>query len=654
MLRARSSLISRASLRSVGAAAIRPLLAASPSSRAIYPRPIHFHHHQARPLSFAYRSKDSRYDSGKQKNQDEPPFLKKTFDWKVFDRLWPKVKTLLKVGAVIFLSSTVALVSQPMLAPDSVVRRALYEYLVVVRALIRLLRDVKAVVAIVADYTLTMSYPPGPGYELQMQRCHERCALRLRDVMLANGGLYIKFGQHISQMQYLMPDAYVQAMQVMLNKAPTSSWDEVRRVVVRELGAPPEELFAAFDPKPIASASLAQVHEAVTKDGVRVAVKIQHEGLREACHADLITVSALVKWLHRLFPAFDYNWLVEEASESLPLELDFTYEARNAEKCARNFRHLADVVVPSILWPMTTSRVLTMEFMEGAHITDTEALHRMSIQPETVSSLLSHVFSQQMFVNGFVHCDPHPGNVMIQRDPRTSRPRLILLDHGLYKQISPEMRTSYAHLWGSIIMGDANGIAEASRALGAGELYPLFASILTRKTWDEIRSTDNHLAEASPDKHRLQKLALDKSRDIQSVLAMVPRPVILLIKTNDILRSIDHYLGTPTTSIAVMARYCLRVMNSQRRHLHPGLRTEISILSRRVRLEIRLGTLQTFVKVFSVWHSFWSWLGGLQLKRVLSPKTRRMLGYHDDQELQEILLEGQQDQDVALALELIR
>lgn len=144
---------------------------------------------------------------------------------------------------------------------------------------------------------------------------------------------------------HLLPEEYVGTMrQHMLDRCPVSSYAEVQQIIREDLGAPPEELFARFSEAPIASASLAQVHAARLRDGSEVAVKVQHAGLRESCAADTTTIEWLIKAAHVVFPDFNYQWLVDEIKTNLPLELDFTHEARNAARCRRNLQSTRSTV----------------------------------------------------------------------------------------------------------------------------------------------------------------------------------------------------------------------------------------------------------------------------------------------------------------------
>ena len=133
----------------------------------------------------------------------------------------------------------------------------------------------------------------------------------------------------------------------------------------------------------------------------------------------------------------------EELAQSLPQECDFRHEARNSQRARRDLRcdQRDDVNIPRIYEKLTTKRVLTMERMDGCLVTDVARLREWGISTQAVSTLMAQVFSEQIFVHGFVHCDPHGGNVLVQpRGPKDRRPRLILLDHGLYRELDEPMR----------------------------------------------------------------------------------------------------------------------------------------------------------------------------------------------------------------------
>ncbi|KAI3470875.1 hypothetical protein Pfo_027538 [Paulownia fortunei] len=440
---------------------------------------------------------------------------------------------------------------------------------------LRLLHDAATAATIAFDYEYSLwGFPEGSiERERAKREVHIRSALRLQELCFRNGGIYIKLGQHISQLEYLVPNEYVQIMrQSMLNRCPVSSYDQVLEVFKKELGGAPDEIFDEFDPVPIASASLAQVHIAQTHDGQKVAVKVQHTHMTDTAAADYATVELIVNTLHRLFPSFDYRWLVDEVRESLPKELDFLIEAKNSIKCMDNFRrfspHIAEYVyAPRIHWNLSTPKLLVMEFIDGAEVNDRRAIQKLGIQPSDVSKLLSRAFAEMMFKHGFVHCDPHAANVLVRPLPSGSRsifgkkkPQLVLLDHGLYKDLDFSTRINYASLWQGLVFSDANAIKENSVKLGAGEdLYVLFAGILTMRPWNKvIDPAVDHLVVQGTDSDcsELQMYASQYFPQITELLRRLPRVILLMLKTNDCLRAVNRALmeGSSLETFLIVGR----------------------------------------------------------------------------------------------------
>ncbi|KAH9613691.1 hypothetical protein KSS87_015957 [Heliosperma pusillum] len=426
---------------------------------------------------------------------------------------------------------------------------------------VRLFHDsiTAASIAFDYEYSLLGLKEGSTEYAKAKHEAHLRSAHKLRDLCFKNGGIYIKLGQHIGQLEYLVPEEYVKTMrESMLNRCPVSSYDQVREVIKKELGGTPDEIFSEFDPVPIASASLAQVHVAHLRNGQKVAVKVQHTHMTDTAATDYATVEFLVNTLHRVFPNFDYRWLVVEMRDSLPKELDFLVEAKNSERCFDNFRklspHIADsVYVPLVFWNLSTSKLLTMEYIDGVLVSDVKGIRKMKIQPHEVSNLVSEAFAQMMFKHGFVHCDPHAANLLVRPLPTGKRnilgkrkPQLVLLDHGLYKELDFSMRINYASLWKGLVFSDVKAIKENCAKLGAGDdLYALFAGILTMRPWNRVIDTSiDHLVVQGTDSDRseLQMYASQYFPQISELLRRLPRVILLMLKTNDCLRAVNNSL----------------------------------------------------------------------------------------------------------------
>mmetsp|Transcript_2350 Transcript_2350/g.9899 ORF Transcript_2350/g.9899 Transcript_2350/m.9899 type:complete len:251 (+) Transcript_2350:44-796(+) len=193
---------------------------------------------------------------------------------------------------------------------------------------VRLSRSVLVASQVAADYKLNQYREGDP--DILRNLSHERGARRLLELCEKNGGLYIKFGQHLAQLDHVIPAQYCRTLSPLLDACQPRSIDQVRQVFRREFGADVDSIFSSFSEEPIAVASLAQVHSAVRKDSnQKVAVKVQHLGLQEASKADIFTVTSLVSLAYHLFPNFDFRWLAEETAENLPKELDFVLEGKN-------------------------------------------------------------------------------------------------------------------------------------------------------------------------------------------------------------------------------------------------------------------------------------------------------------------------------------
>lgn len=225
------------------------------------------------------------------------------------------------------------------------------------------------------DYktTLSRNYATEEEYKAAKRACDKRCAERVLHGLQKLGGIYIKLGQHVSAMVYILPPEWTDTMAVLQDRCDPTPEQDVRNLFITDYGQPVEEIFEEFDWTPIGVASLAQVHRARLRpgpDGKRagndgwVAVKLQHPYLDEFCKIDMETVTFIFSVIKKVFPEFGFGWLTDEMRESLPRELDFVHEARNSKLVAQNF---ADDVahkrtalrVPDVVW--AKRRILCME-----------------------------------------------------------------------------------------------------------------------------------------------------------------------------------------------------------------------------------------------------------------------------------------------------
>lgn len=208
------------------------------------------------------------------------------------------------------------------------------------------------------------------GRLVKLKACHQRCADRTLRVLEQNGSIFIKLGQHLSSMSYLLPPEWTRTFIPLQDKCPVSSYGAIEEMFVTDTGQPIASHFESFDREPIGAASLAQVHLATLKDtGLKVAVKVQHPALKEWVPLDLALTRFTFATLKSFFPGYDLEWLSNEMEQSLPQELDFALEGSNARMTKRHFGKIRDspLVVPDVIWGR--KRLLVMEYIAG-HRTD--------------------------------------------------------------------------------------------------------------------------------------------------------------------------------------------------------------------------------------------------------------------------------------------
>ncbi|KAI4208589.1 MAG: hypothetical protein LQ346_000099 [Caloplaca aetnensis] len=388
-----------------------------------------------------------------------------------------------------------------------------------------------------------------------LKSCHQRCADRTLRVLEQNGSVFIKLGQHLSSLNYLLPLEWTRTFVPLQDKCPVSSYEAIENMFLADTGQPIDRYFQDFDREPIGAASLAQVHLATLKDtGAKVAVKVQHPALQEWVPLDLALTRFTFATLKYFFPGYDLEWLSNEMESSLPQELDFALEGSNALVTKQYFDRITDspLVVPDVVWGR--KRILVME--------DSNEIDR-----DEVSAALARVFNEMIFGNTPLHCDPHGGNIAIRSNKlrRSHNFDIILYDHGLYREIPLQLRRDYAKLWLAVIDADEKSMRKyAHRVAGiTDEQFPLFASAITGRDFGAL--TKSVVSTRSDKEKETISGAMGDGmlQQLVQLLGQVPRIILLILKTNDLTRSLDENLQTragPVRSFMILARYCSRTV----------------------------------------------------------------------------------------------
>ncbi len=258
-------------------------------------------------------------------------------------------------------------------------------------------------------------------------------------------GALMKLGQMASYLEAGLPEPMREALVQLQADAPPMAPELAAEVIVAELGAPPEQVFAAWNPRPIAAASIGQVHRATTKAGVEVAVKVQYPGVDDAIRHDLQTSNVVFSALGMMFPGMDPKPIVAELRERLTEELDYVNEAANQQRFAEHFEGHPAIHVPRVIEEYSTARVLTSEYVVGDRWS---ALLEASQEERNLAgeAIFRYVFSS-IYGLGTFNGDPHPGNYLVQGPGRLS-----FLDYGLVKHFDPETVADFESLIVAIVI----------------------------------------------------------------------------------------------------------------------------------------------------------------------------------------------------------
>ncbi len=287
---------------------------------------------------------------------------------------------------------------------------------------------------------------------------------RLRMALEELGPTFIKLGQVLSTRPDLLPPDFIAELSRLRDDVPPGPWEPVREEIEEELGAPLEEIFASFDPRPLAAASLAQVHPATLPDGTEVVVKVQRPGIERTIEIDLEILFDVARLLQERTPLrelYDLPGVVEEFAATLRAELDFYREGRNADRFRANFAGEDYLYIPKIYWDLTTRRVLVLERIEGIRIDDVEALDAAGYDRRRVALHATRMIIKEVLEDGFFHADPHPGNFVVM-------PGEVIgaMDFGMVGYLSRRDRLDLVRLYIHVVQLDEEGIVEQLIRMG--------------------------------------------------------------------------------------------------------------------------------------------------------------------------------------------
>lgn len=297
-----------------------------------------------------------------------------------------------------------------------------------------------------------------------------RRAQWLVGTLLDLGPTFIKIGQALSTRADLLPREYVQALGQLQDRVPPFVSAEAIALIESELGNSIHTLYRDFDPYPLASASLGQVHKARLHTGEDVVVKVQRPGLERLFNLDFEVLHRLVRFLERLAPStrkYDLEAIYHEFFELLYKEIDYIHEGKNADSFRVNFTDYPRIIVPKIYWRYTTKKVLTLEYLPGIKIDDRQTMEACGINTKEIIQLGICCYLKQLLQDGFFQSDPHPGNMAVSQDGH-----LIFYDFGTMTEVKPIAKDQMIKTFFAVLRKDTDEVIDTLTYMGLIEPVP--------------------------------------------------------------------------------------------------------------------------------------------------------------------------------------
>ena len=364
------------------------------------------------------------------------------------------------------------------------------------------------------------------------ERHHRRRAGKLVARVAKLGPTFIKLGQLLSARADIFPEPYLTEIGTLQDQAPPDPTDQIIAVIERELGRPVDEVFDEFDREPAAAASLGQVHEAVV-DGRQVVVKVLRPGVEEVVALDLDIGFTLLFWLNVLFPNHHIQALtnvVREFSHRVREEMDFRRESENIERFQRYFRDDPTVRAPEVFDEYTRRRVLVMERCTGTKI---DRLHdqfaKGRIEFNEVMEHLTGLYLRMMMVDGFLHADPHPGNLLVQDDGT-----IVVLDWGMVLEVPSWTREYILDLALTVERDDLDGMINGMYRLGM--ISPEVSRGEIREAATEILGIMASVRSSNQD--RVEEIVQEILDTFYTWPLMLPQELVYLFRTSVLLEGI--------------------------------------------------------------------------------------------------------------------
>ena len=405
--------------------------------------------------------------------------------------------------------------------------------------------------------------------EQRLRATHLRNARRIERTIIELQGLFIKVGQLISIMTNFLPEDFRKQLEGLQDAVPPRPYKDIEQRFVAALGKTPDELFQSFERRPIASASIGQVHLARLRDGSKVAVKVQYPDIDEIVRRDLNTLRRIFRIVEWFIPYQGLEDLYREVRAIVLEELDYCGEADNAARIAANFEGRTDVAFPRVVKELSTARVLVTHFESGVKITDKVGTKHLGLERGQLARQVVEIYCQQIFTDGIYHADPHPGNLLVRPTEGGGPPQIVFLDFGAVAEIPAAVRAGIAELIQGALTRDTRRIVASMKQMGfvaRGANEQVFEQVI--EYFHERFQENIHL-----DSLNLKDIKFDPQKGLESVADLrrmdislrelsenfhIPKEIIVLERTLLLLMGLCTELDPTLNPMTVIRPYVER------------------------------------------------------------------------------------------------
>jgi len=441
-----------------------------------------------------------------------------------------------------------------------------------------------------------------PGRSARMRRIAQRFHVLAVDL----GGLMIKVGQFMSSRLDVLPPEITTELEGLQDEVPPVPFPEIRALAEAELGLPLVRAFSFVDPTPLAAASLGQVHrarlselDAAETGMVDVVVKIQRPGIGAIIDVDLSALRRVGRWLSRVrivSDRVDAPALVEEFAVTSLEEIDYLHEAANAERFAADFAGDGRVGVPEPVWERTTRRVLTLQDVSAIKINDVDSLRAAGIDPSEVADEFAAVMFDQLFVNGYFHADPHPGNIFVTPLDSGERSwKFTFVDFGMMGEVPEALRRGLRKLLVAAASRDGKGMVDG--ILEVGVLLPSADTAELERAMTALFSRFggmgfSELADVDPREYRA--FATEFGDVVRTLPVQLPENFLLIIRALSLVSGMCSSLDPAFNIWNAVEPYSAKLIQAEGRNAFAdAAKQALSIASTLVSLPRRLDDLVT-------------------------------------------------------------